>query len=171
MLGFKLVDEGIVNQYGTKYELNKKYYLNGEVKYSKNGFHFSTYPENTLRFASINRPEVYTIVEVEASGIIECGDDYQTNEAYGFSGMYASSEMIILREIPREEIFQIILNSNNPKRIQTYIQLACLKKEEISQIRDKYDDFYTNAYIDYYQFKDEKAFYKSDEFFLKKKLK
>lgn len=168
MLGYKLVDEGIVNQYGTKYELNKTYYLNGKVKYSKNGFHFSTYPENTLRFTSTRRPKDYFIVEVEASGDIECGDDYQTNEAYDYNGMYASSEMRIIREIPRQEIFQIILNSNNSTRVKRYIQLVELTQEEINQIRDKYDDFYVNAYIGYYQYNDEKSFYKEKEFYLKK---
>lgn len=79
--------------------------------------------------------------------------------------------MTIIRIISREEIFQIILNSNNKDRIRKYIQAVKLTKEEESLIREKYDDFYTNAYIDYYQYNIEDAFNTEKLILNKKSLK
>ena len=43
MKGFKLLDEGNINEYGHVYEFNKKYYLNGDLRWNYNGFHFCTH--------------------------------------------------------------------------------------------------------------------------------
>ena len=43
MKGYKVLLKGLINRYGYTYELNKKYVLNGELKWRKNCFHFCTY--------------------------------------------------------------------------------------------------------------------------------
>lgn len=53
MKGYKLVDivdNQITNQYGRVFKLNKEYEIKDKIKYSISGFHFSIYPEETLRF-------------------------------------------------------------------------------------------------------------------------
>lgn len=161
MRGYKLVDKGIVNQYKTQYKLNHEYVLNGKLKYSKNGFHFSIYPEETLRFADRdddNFATNYMIVEIEADGEIECGDDYLENIQADTIGVYASTRMTILRVLQRKEVFNMILNSNNPQRVKKYIMYVKLTDEEIDLIKEKYDNYYIGAYIDYYQYKNKLAF-------------
>lgn len=170
MRGYKLVydvDQNkkcVYNQCGTPYELNREYELSGELKYSKNGFHFSIYPEETLRFRDRSNGLLasdFTIVEIEADGKIECGDDYLENEKFDTIGVYASSRMTVLRILPREEVFNIILNSKNPLRMRKYIMFVKLTTEEIDLVKEYYNDFCTLGYIGYYQYNDEKAFEKA----------
>ncbi len=161
MIGYKLLNKNLTNKNNKKYEIGKKYELNGPLKYSKNGFHFSIFPEETLRFANKESSELiddFTIVKVEASGIIECGDEYLENEQFDTVGVYASTCMVILKILSREEVFNIILNSNNVLRIRKYIQSVKLNDFEINSIRERYDDYFTNAYIDCYQYNDKDAF-------------
>ena len=40
MRGYKLLDEGYINEYGHVYEFGKKYHLNGRLRWNYNGFHF-----------------------------------------------------------------------------------------------------------------------------------
>ena len=170
MRGYKLVygvDQNkkcVYNQYGTPYELNREYELSGELKYSKNGFHFSIYPEETLRFRDRSNGlliDDFTIVEIEATGEIECGDDYLENEKFDTIGVYASSRIKILRILTREEVFNIILNSKNPFRVRKYIMFVKLTEEEINLVKEYYNDYCTLGYIGYYHYNDEKAFEKS----------
>ena len=52
----------------------------------------------------------------------------------------------------------MILNSNNPQRVKKYIMYVKLTDEEIDLIKEKYDNYYIGAYIDYYQYKNKLAF-------------
>ena len=109
MVGYKYVDSenGVMtNMYSSVvYKIGECYHKDGESKYHKSGFHFCTYPENTLRYAKTKRPSDFTILEIEANGIIDCGDNDQSNEYFGYYGMYATSDIRINRILAREEIF------------------------------------------------------------------
>ena len=143
MKGYKAFEEGLTNRYGFTYELGKKYYLNGELNWKKNGFHFCTRPEDTLRYIdAYNHP--YNICEVNGSGQIVLYED----EYYGFYDMYASSEMEILRIVPREEIFDMVINSYGD-RVKRFISLTELTQDEIEQIRERYP--YLADTIKYFQ--------------------
>ena len=72
--------------------------------------------------------------------------------------MYASSIMTIKRIVPREEVFETILSSNNIDRIKRYITLMKLSNNEINVIRDNYPEL--NRTINYYQ---------NEEYILKRK--
>ena len=65
MKGYKLLDIGLINEYGYKYEFNKEYKLNGELKWNYNGFHFCTNIEDTLRYRDKNK-DTFMIVEILA---------------------------------------------------------------------------------------------------------
>ncbi len=151
MRGFKVLNKGLINRYGFQYELNKKYVLDGELKWSENGFHFCTYPEDTLRYIDGFNSE-FTMTEVEGSGEIQAYDD----DYYGYYDMYASSEMTILGIIPRVKFFQMVVCSRNENRVKRLIQTMKLNDEECTIIRLLYPDL--QPYIDYYQHNETDAF-------------
>ena len=153
MKGYKALLEGLYNRYGFQYELNKKYELNGELKWNKNGFHFCTRPEDTLRYVDAYNDDVI-ITEVEGTKDLILYED----EYYGFYDMYASSEIEILRILPREEFFEMVVKSKNPDRVARMVGLMPLTHDEIELIRCFYPNLKNT--IDYYQ---------NEEYVLKKR--
>ena len=150
MKGYKVLLSGLVNRYGTVYELNKKYTLrSGDLKWRENGFHFCSRPEDTLRYIDAFNEE-FDMAEVEGSGDLHLYED----EYYGYFDMYASSEMEIKRIIPREEWISMVINSKNPDRVKRLISTMKLTEDEIELIRSKYNTS-MDFYIDYYQNKDD----------------
>ena len=159
MKGFKLLDEGYINEYGHVYEFNKKYHLNGELRWNYNGFHFCTHIEDTLRYRN-RETNTFVIVEVEASGEIVDGSSVE-NDYYGYESGYASSEIEIIREVPREEMINMVINTNNINRVNRLIVSIPLTEEEINLIMERYaNKGNVRQYIEYYQYGDEQAFYK-----------
>lgn len=176
MIGYKYVDNEnnvMKNIYSTStYCIGSSYHEDGIIKYHKNGFHFSTYPENTLRYASEKRPNEFTILEIEASEKIDCGDDDQSNQYYGFDGMYSSSDIHIIRILPREELFESIIKSNNINRLIRYITLANLNQNEIDYISNNYKNIeLVMGALYFYQFKDKDGYIKAQEESIKRILK
>ena len=148
MKGYKVLLSGLVNRYGTVYELNKKYILRGELKSRENGFHFCSRPEDTLRYIDAFNEE-FDMVEVEGSGDLHLYED----DYYEYFDMYASSEMEIKRVIPREEWIRSVIDSKIPDRVKRLISTMKLTDDEIELIREKYNTS-MDFYIDYYQNKD-----------------
>ena len=145
MLGYKALDDNLINRYGFQYEVGKTYYLDGDLKWMKNGFHFCTRPEDTLRY--VNGCCDYKIVEVRGYGDLIKYDD----EQYDFYDMYVSSIMDIIRIIPREELFDMIINTYDD-RVKRFIILSELNEEEKKIIINKYPNL--EFYINYYQNKE-----------------
>lgn len=154
IIGYKSLDENLTNMYGTTtYEFNKKYVLNGKPEWRKNGFYFCERPEDTLRFIEgFDKP--FRIVKVEGSGIIIKHDD----DYYGYYNMYASSEMILLEELKREELISIVVNSYNQMRVLRLIRSIKLNENEINYILNKYP--YLEDDIKYYQFNEKDIYMK-----------
>ena len=151
MRGFKVLNKGLINRYGFQYELNKKYILDGELKWSENGFHFCKYPEDTLRYIDAFNND-FSLTEVEGTGdIVEYDDDYN-----GYYDMYASSEMTIIRVVPNFVFFQMVVNSRNDARVKRLIQTMRLNEEQCAIINILYPEL--KQYIDYYQHNDQEAF-------------
>ncbi len=144
MKGYKVLNKGLINRYGFKYELNKKYKLDGTLKWKENGFHFCTYPEDTLRYIDAFNEEI-DLTEVEGSGELQLYED----DYYGYYDMYASEEIIINRIVPREEFISMVVNSKNPDRVKRLISGIKLTEDEINFIRERYNNL--DFYIDYYQ--------------------
>lgn len=144
MRGYKVLDKGLYNQYGTQYELGKVYHLNGELKWSENGFHFCERPEDTLKFIEYFDSDI-DMTEVDCGGEIITRDD----EYYGFYDMHAATIMKIIRIIPRIEYFNEIVDSKNPDRVKRLASLIKLTQEEKDIILKLYPD--VKLTIDYYQ--------------------
>jgi hypothetical protein len=154
MRGYKALVDNLTNRYGFSYDIGKKYFLDGELKWRENGFHFCLRPEDTLRYVDGFNDQIMFAL-VEGSGELVLYED----EYYGFYDMYAASEMTFLKIIPREEIFRMIIDSKVDFRVKRFASLIKLREEEINEILKKYPVLQNT--IDYYQ---------NDEFVLKRKL-
>ena len=162
MKGYKLLDIGLINEYGFKYEINKIYTLEGELKWNHNGFHFCTNIEDTLRYRDKEKG-TFEIVEVESLGNLVDGSNVE-NDYYGYETGYATDKFRIIKIITREELIDIVLKSNNINRITRLIYSITLSEEEIIKIKEMYPNKeLINQYIDYYQYD------KKDAFSLKKR--
>ena len=96
--GFKCFKSGLINLYGTKFEVGKLYIMPGAIKFGLdgNGFHLCKRMEDTLRYYDAMHEEV-DICEVVGSGkISESFDEY-----YGYYDMYAVSKLEILKKLTR----------------------------------------------------------------------
>ena len=155
MKGYKVLDKGLINQYGFKYEIGKVYNLDGELDYKSNGFCFCEHPETTLLFAGDKSN--FDLTEVEALGNIVSGDDYFENRFYEITGLYATDRMRIKRLVPREELVSMVIESNNFERMKTLNMYLRFTPEEIEAILKKYGQAF-KPYIEFYQYGDQEAF-------------
>ena len=156
MKGYKLLDIGLINEYGFKYEINKLYTLNGTLKWNYNGFHFCTHIEDTLRYRDKEK-ESFEIVEIESLGNLVDGSNME-NDYYGYETGYATDMFKITRIISREELIDIVLSSKNINRVIRLISSIQLTEYEINQITELYADNQIIQYINYYQYNDKEAF-------------
>lgn len=156
MKGYKLLDVGLINEYGFKYEINKIYTLDGELKWNHNGFHFCTHIEDTLRYRDKEKG-TFEIVEVESLGNLVDGSNLE-NDYYGYETGYATDMFKITRIISREELIDIVLSSKNINRVIRLISSIQLTEYEINQITELYANNQIIQYINYYQYNDKEAF-------------
>lgn len=153
--GYKIFDKGLVNRYGTKFELNKIYnILDGEVKWGNdgNGFHFCENLEDTLRYGNAMEGET-DICYVRGSGkILEYEDDY--NDYYD---MYVASSIEILKILPREEIIGSMLSGGFLSQ-RRFVMGYKLTEEEIEKFLVMRPELFDT--IEYYQRNNKDAFSK-----------
>ena len=79
--GYKAFDNGLINRYGKKFEVDKTYTTEGKISFGNdgNGYHFCQNIEDTLRYFDATEGDV-VIAEVTATGdIAECEDEYNGN--------------------------------------------------------------------------------------------
>lgn len=123
-----------------------------EIKPRTHGYHFAKRLEDTLRFGNAMYERV-VICEVTSMGeLIEYEDEY--NEYFN---LYVTSKLRIDRILTRKEIIEYA--DNLPEfRLKRFIQTMRLTKEEAEYFKGR--SFDLDNYIDYYQFHNEKAFYR-----------
>lgn len=152
MRGYKAMNYDYSSRFGDTYEIGKTYTKEGQIIYQKNGFHFCVNPEDTLRYFNGFNDFRMALVNGE-------GDLYERiDEEYEFYGCYVCRTLTFIREIPREELFNIIINSNEI-RVKRFVTLSELSEEEKEEVLYRYPNL--KEIIDYYQNK---------EFVLKRKL-
>lgn len=150
MIGYKLFNKDLTNQYGNKFEVGVKYKLSGDIAFGTNGygFHFASNLEDTLRYGELDILNVNSVIGlVEASGEILTRDD----EYYGYYDLHCSSEIKILKVLSREEVLAEA-DKMYPERLARFIQGYKLNEEELEYFRTKFNNNYVvNNAIDYYQ--------------------
>lgn len=143
--GYKIFNGDFTNRYGMQYELGQTYYKEGNIRFgvAGHGFHFCRNFEDTFRYYDTS--EDFILAEVIGSGkIVEYNDDY-----YEFLHMYASSELKIVRIVPRKEIMEMAKKMIKIDfRIKRFIQLFYLTEEEEAELIELNPKL--KEYIDYY---------------------
>ena len=99
MLGFKAFDDDLINRYGQKFELEKEYIMDGEIKFGSRGFHFCTNLEDTLRYVD-GTSAIITIVE--SLGNLQKYDD----EYNGYYDMFVTNKIKIIKVLTKEDILK-----------------------------------------------------------------
>ncbi len=153
--GFKCFDKGLINRYGTKFEIGVSYHANGNIQFGNrgNGFHMCKNMEDTFRYFPATEEEV-SVCYVKGSGNIDEGrDDY--NEYYD---MYAAENIEIIKKLEREEIINYALDLPS-YRVIRFIQTFKLNNDEIELFKDKFSKNIDviNA-ISYYQLGDKEVY-------------
>lgn len=150
LIGYKIFNNDLTNQYGLKFEINKTYTTIGDIVFGVkgNGFHFATNLEDSLRYGNLKEKNINSIISlVEGSGkIIQSNDEY-----YGYYDLCCASKLKILKILTREEIIEEAKNML-PQRLIRFIQGFALTKEEIEFFKNKnLKNRLIRDYIEYYQ--------------------
>ena len=144
--GYKCFNKGLIDNYGNSYQVNKIYQCEGDIVFGKNGFHFCSRLEDTLRYFDTFKEEV-SICEVNGFG--KC--DVRNDEYNGYFDMYACEKMHIVRELEREEIIAYGLELLD-MQLMRFISSFKLDEIEKEMFRKKFtNNLLINEYIDYYQ--------------------
>lgn len=153
MYGYKVFLKGLKDSFGVHHEIGKTYKIDGEVKWSKNGYHFCKRPEDTLRnFDDFNQD--LEIALIEASGKIREYDD----EYYGYYDMYVAEEYKILKIVPKEEIVDSIINSGNHFRQLRIAERMKLTDEQARRLMGITEEI--DCAIRYHQYNEKDAYEK-----------
>ena len=128
--GFKCFNKGLITNFNDKFELNRVYFTNESIKFSKNGFHLCTNLEDTFRYFDTFQNDV-DVCEVSGYGKYSKYDD----EYNGFYDMYAVEFIKITKLLTREEIIEYA--KNLPEyRLVRFVSLYKLKEDEIKLFKE-----------------------------------
>ena len=134
--GYKAFNNGLINRYGTKFELEKTYTTNGKISFGNtgNGYHFCKNIEDTFRYFDVENDDIIVAEVTAFDDIVTHNDEYN-----GFYDMYSARSIRIDRIIDREELIEMFLNEITSEiRVKRFIQLYKLTKEEIEKFKLKY---------------------------------
>ena len=153
--GYKCFKKGLINQFGSKFEIGKVYKDDKEIRFQHGGFHMCTYLEDTLRYFDAFNEEI-EIAEVIGYGKVDKYDD-EYNE---FFDMYSVENIIICHVLTHEEIINYAYNLP-PMRLKRFLSLYRLNKNELELFRKKfYKDYLIMKVLDYYQDEDSNVYIK-----------
>jgi len=124
--GYKVFYKGLINRYGSVFEIGKKYQVDGDIVWGNtgNGFHFCKNIEDCFRYIDTFNFDI-VVAEVTGFGeITEVNDEY-----YGYYDMYVSSGIIITKVLSREEIISI-MKEKEPAQKLRFLRDYKLTEEE-----------------------------------------
>lgn len=144
--GFKCFYSGLVNRYGEKLELDKKYVCNEPVKFQSKGYHICANLEDTLRYFDFNR-EIDICEAIGYPEYVKYDDEY-----YGYYDMYVCQGLLLKRKLTREEILQMA-DSMSVGKFKRFSKNYKLTEEEYEYFKNKYRNNIdvTNHLIYYYE--------------------
>lgn len=147
IIGYKCFNSDLTNRYGMKFEIGKSYSVNGEISFGNNGngFHFCKNLEDTFRYFPALEEDVSVCLVKGYGTMYEYEDDYN-----GYYDMYSCSNIDIIKQLSRDEIVDIMINSNELK-VCRFIQCFRLNDNEIEMFRNKFKSNNVNFYIENYQ--------------------
>lgn len=147
IVGYKGFTKDLKDKDGNDYRCYIPYRINGDIKFDKNGYHIYSNIEDAYLFTDAKSIDDTAICKVTGYGNIEEGYD-RHHEIYG--SMYVASDMIINGVLGREEIIEMILNSNE-LIVRKFISIVKLSKEEEQLFRERFrGNQYIERPLDYY---------------------
>lgn len=150
--GYKSFYPGLITNNGVKFEIEVPLHVDGKIKsgpINGNGFHLCLNFEDTFRY--IENP---ILCEVVGYGIIsEEFQDYY-NDYYD---IYACSDMVIKRIIPRSEVIEMAKKLND-ERLKRFIITYNMTDDEVKELLSISQSDVIKEYIDYYHNKNENTF-------------
>lgn len=150
--GYKSFNEGLVTTNNVKFEVGVPMHVDGEIRANPingNGFHMCLNFEDTFRY--IENP---ILCEVTGYGTIS---DEFSDEYNGYYDIYACSDMVIDRIIPREEVIEMA--KDLPEYgLRRFISTYKMTEEEIKELSTINLSEEAKGYIDYFQNNNKEAF-------------
>ncbi len=134
--GFKCFDKGLINRYGTKFEIGVSYHANGNIQFGNrgNGFHMCKNMEDTFRYFDADTKEVDVCSCIGWGNIHKIDDEY-----YGYYDMYSCEYIKLIKLYKRKEIIEHMLKQSD-RQVARFISLYKLTIDEIREIEDLYKD-------------------------------
>lgn len=134
IIGYKGFNKDLTNRYGKKFEIGKKYYIEGSLEWGTfgNGYHMCTNLEDCLRFID---PNISVIAKVKGFGQAKLHED----DYYGYYDMYVCEGIEIIKILSRKEIISMMLKVNELRQ-ERFIKSYNLTEEELKLFKgdDKY---------------------------------
>ena len=153
--GFKCFYSGLVNAFGNKLELDKKYICNEPVKFKSNGYHICTNLEDTLRFFDGVNKQVDICEVIGYPEYVKYDDEY-----YGYYDMYACQGLLLKRILTRDEIIKKADSMYN-EAFKRFSRDYKLTAAELDYFKNKYRNNYdVTAHLMYF-YKDENTYNKT----------
>lgn len=131
---YKCFNDGLINQYGEKFEVGVVYHIDNKIRFHENGFHMCTNLEDTLRYFDSFNNEV-NIAKVEGFGNF----DKYSDEYNEFFDMYATEYMKIIHVLTRDEIINYTKNISE-MQLKRFLSLYKLNELELKYFKDKYQN-------------------------------
>ena len=170
--GYKSFAYNYTNQAGEIMQLGKLYHCPGKISYNHNGYHMASRFEDTIAFSDKVDEDgkeklVHDVVIAEVIGsgeIDEVSDSYA--DYYGYYDMYACSDMLIVRYIPREEVIKMALKLP-PNRLERFVSNYELREGELELFKgieasiDLAIEFYQEGNADAYSIVNRNKVYSS----------
>ena len=107
----------LYDRFGTEYHEGDLLHVSGNIRFHNKGFHFCSHPEDTLRYVNAFDDDVVVAKVIGFGKVSEYQDEY-----YDYGGMFATSDLKILKVYSREELMEHELNYsyNLPRFIEGY---------------------------------------------------
>ena len=143
--GYKSFKQGLITNGDIKFEVGVPMHSNGEIKAGPiggNGFHMCLNFEDTFRF--IENP-----ILCEVTGYRTISKEY-IDDYNGYYGIYACSDMIVNRIIPREEIIEMA-KSLYEERLIRFIMTYKMTEKETDELLTINPSKRLIKHIEYYQ--------------------
>ena len=133
MLGFKAFDDDLINRYGQKFELEKEYIMDGEIKFGSRGFHFCTNLEDTLRYVD-GTSAIITIVE--SLGNLQKYDD----EYNGYYDMFVTNKIKIIKVLTKDDILKYMFKLPEFRIIRLISSYFQFNEEDLQMLEMLYQN-------------------------------
>ena len=148
IIGYKCFNKGLINRYGTQFEIGQIYQVKGEISFGNkgNGFHICINLEDTLRYFDGMNEEIDICIVQCFGNTVRRDDEYN-----GYYDMYSCEYMRIIKKLTREEIIFYGLNLTENRAIR-FISLYKLTESEKKLFQEKFQNYQIVLdYIEYYQ--------------------